>query len=78
MIGRDPGARQEDQAEQPAARRAQARAAGVFSEAQWSFLEESRRLSNARLKRELRLRLRYPTVRETFAAASPAAGAAVT
>jgi nucleoside-diphosphate-sugar epimerase len=29
-----------------------------------SFMSESRRLSNERLKRELRLRLRYPTVRE--------------
>ena len=29
---------------------------------QLSFMGESRRLSNARLKRELRLRLRYPTV----------------
>ena len=31
---------------------------------QMSFLSESRRLDNRRLKRELRLRLRYPTVRE--------------
>jgi len=31
---------------------------------QWSFMAESRRLDNARMKRELRLRLRYPTVRE--------------
>ena len=29
-----------------------------------SFMSESRRLSNARIKRELRLRLRYPTVRQ--------------
>ncbi|HWP19324.1 MAG TPA: SDR family oxidoreductase [Burkholderiaceae bacterium] len=29
-----------------------------------SFMSESRRLDNTRLKRELRLRLRYPTVRE--------------
>ena len=43
---------------------ARSEAAQVFSAAQWSFLDESRRLSNARLKRELRLRLRYPTVRE--------------
>jgi hypothetical protein len=27
-----------------------------------SFMRESRRLDNHRLKRELRLRLRYPTV----------------
>lgn len=31
---------------------------------QLSFMSESRRLDNARLKRELRLVLRYPTVRE--------------
>ena len=29
-----------------------------------SFMSESRRLDNHRLKRELRLRLRYPTVRD--------------
>ena len=29
---------------------------------QWSFMNESRRLDNSRMKRELRLRLRYPTV----------------
>jgi hypothetical protein len=29
-----------------------------------SFMSESRRLDNRRLKRELRLRLRYPTVRD--------------
>ena len=33
-----------------------------LSAMQRSFMGESRRLSNARLKRELRLRLRYPTV----------------
>ena len=33
-----------------------------------SFMSESRRLSNGRIKRELRLRLRYPTVREGIAA----------
>lgn len=32
-----------------------------------SFMSESRRLDNTRLKRELRLRLRYPTVREGLA-----------
>jgi hypothetical protein len=30
---------------------------------QMSFMGESRRLDNSRLKRELRLQLRYPTVR---------------
>ncbi|MCM2306241.1 MAG: NAD(P)H-binding protein [Sulfuritalea sp.] len=29
---------------------------------QWSFMNESRRLDNTRMKRELRLRLRYPTI----------------
>lgn len=29
---------------------------------QWSFMNESRRLDNTRMKQELRLRLRYPTV----------------
>ncbi len=37
-----------------------------FSAAQWSFLNESRRLSNDRMKRELRLRLRYPTVADAI------------
>jgi nucleoside-diphosphate-sugar epimerase len=34
-----------------------------------SFMNESRRLSNRRIKRELRLKLRYPTVRDGIAAA---------
>ena len=33
-----------------------------LSPLQMSFLNESRRLDNARMKRELRLRLRYPTI----------------
>jgi hypothetical protein len=33
-----------------------------------SFMSESRRMDNARLKRELRLRLRYPTVKVGLAA----------
>jgi nucleoside-diphosphate-sugar epimerase len=33
----------------------------------YSFMTESRRLSNRRLKRELRIRLRYPTVASTLA-----------
>jgi nucleoside-diphosphate-sugar epimerase len=37
-----------------------------FSAAQWSFLNESRRLSNERMKRELGLRLLWPTVRENL------------
>lgn len=38
---------------------------------QWSFMNESRRLDNSRMKRELRLRLRYPTVAAGIAAAKP-------
>ena len=45
-----------------------AEAGAQFSAAQWSFLNESRRLSNERMKRELRLRLDWPTVREALAA----------
>lgn len=40
--------------------RAQVRAA--VSPAMYSFMSESRRLRNARIKRELRVRLRYPTI----------------
>jgi len=39
-----------------------AQAAGELSPLQLSFMSESRRLDNRRLKRELKLRLRYPTV----------------
>jgi nucleoside-diphosphate-sugar epimerase len=39
-----------------------------LSPTQMSFLSESRRLDNGRLKRELRLRLRYPTVRDGLSA----------
>jgi len=35
-----------------------------------SFMSESRRLSNERMKRELGMVLRYPTVREGLAVAS--------
>jgi hypothetical protein len=35
-----------------------------LSAMQLSFMSESRRLDNRRLKRELRLTLRYPSVRE--------------
>ena len=37
-------------------------ASTLLSPMQLSFMQDSRRLSNARLKQELRLRLRYPTV----------------
>ena len=45
--------------------RAQAQA--LLSPMQLSFMSESRRLDNARLKGELRLRLRHPTVRQGLA-----------
>jgi nucleoside-diphosphate-sugar epimerase len=41
-----------------------AEAAALLSPMQLSFMSESRRLDNRRLKRELRLRLRYPDVTE--------------
>ena len=47
-----------------APRIARAEAAVQLSPLQMSFMSESRRLDNRRMKRELRLRLRYPTVRE--------------
>ena len=37
-----------------------------------SFMGESRRLDNRRLKRELRVRLRYPTIADGLAAATAA------
>ncbi|MCK9688292.1 SDR family oxidoreductase [Scleromatobacter humisilvae] len=49
------------------ARVTRAQAGEHFSAAQWSFLNESRRLSNERMKRELRLRLSRPTIREGLA-----------
>jgi len=36
----------------------------------WSFMNESRRLTNLRMKRELKVRLRYPTVGATLHTAS--------
>ncbi|MBT9597676.1 MAG: SDR family oxidoreductase [Vitreoscilla sp.] len=48
----------------PRISRAQAEA--VMSPMQLSFLGESRRLDNRRLKRELRVRLRYPTVADAL------------
>ena len=39
------------------------------SEMQWSFMTESRRLDNTRLKRELRVRLVYPTPAAAWSAA---------
>jgi nucleoside-diphosphate-sugar epimerase len=45
-----------------------AEAAERMSAVQLSFWSESRRLDNTRLKRELRLKLRHPTVREGLVA----------
>jgi hypothetical protein len=42
----------------------------------YSFMNESRRLSNGRIKRELRIALRYPSVREGIAAARADSGSA--
>lgn len=42
----------------------------AVSALQWSFMAESRRLDNTRMKRELRLRLRYPTVHSGIGATS--------
>jgi len=53
----------------PRVARAEARA--VLPEMLYSFMSESRRLTNHRVKQELRVRLRYPTVREGIAAAAP-------
>lgn len=47
-----------------------AEAQGRVSEAMLSFMRESRRLQNGRLQRELRLRLRYPTVQAGIEAAA--------
>jgi nucleoside-diphosphate-sugar epimerase len=47
---------------------ARTEAAAELSPMQMSFMGESRRLRNRRLKEELRLRLRYPTVRDGLAA----------
>jgi len=48
---------------------ARADAAQHFTPMQWSFMAESRRLGNARLGRELRLRLHWPTVEAALRAA---------
>lgn len=47
---------------------ARGQAGTALSPMQLSFMNESRRLDNTRLKRELRLRLRYPTVKEGLGA----------
>lgn len=48
----------------PRLSRAEARA--VMTPMQWSFMSESRRLCNQRLKQELRLSLRYPDIATAF------------
>ena len=50
---------------------ARAQAAAVLSPTQLSFLAESRRIVNTRMKRELRVVLRYPTVAEGLAGSAP-------
>ena len=42
----------------------------------WSFMNESRRLSNRRIKAELRFKLRYPTVGDGIGALAPGGGTA--
>lgn len=40
----------------------------LVSPALWSYLKESRRISNARIKHELKFKLAYPTVRQALTA----------
>ena len=54
-------------------RLSRAEAAGTLSPMQMSFLSESRRLANRRMKEELRLVLRHPTVVEGLASVPSAA-----
>ncbi|HZF78914.1 MAG TPA: NAD(P)H-binding protein [Rubrivivax sp.] len=51
----------------PPRRISRSQAAQELNPLQLSFMSESRRLDNGRLKRELRLKLRYPTVAEGLA-----------
>ncbi len=48
-----------------------AEAEAVLSPAMLSFMRESRRMDNSRMKRELKLRLKYPTVGHALAGAPP-------
>jgi nucleoside-diphosphate-sugar epimerase len=52
------------------ARVARDQAQALFSPMQWSFMQESRRLRNQRMKQELRLTLRYPTVAQGLRASA--------
>ena len=54
-------------------RMSRAEAGALLSPVQLSFMSESRRLGNGRMKRELGLRLRHPTVREGLALLVPGA-----
>jgi nucleoside-diphosphate-sugar epimerase len=54
---------------------ARAQAEADVPAARLSFMRESRQLDNGRLRRELRVRLRYPSVREGLAAARAARAA---
>jgi nucleoside-diphosphate-sugar epimerase len=49
-------------------------ARGSVSAQLYSFMNESRRLCNGRMKRELRVALRYPSVHEGLAAAAASSG----
>ncbi|MEP7138300.1 MAG: SDR family oxidoreductase [Caldimonas sp.] len=55
-------------------RLSRAEAEKILSPMQMSFLSESRRLSNTRMKGELRLALRHPTVAEGLSSVSPEQG----
>ena len=48
---------------------ARAEAQRVIPDSMYSFMKESRRLTNGRIKRELRVNLRYPSVQQGIAAA---------
>ena len=60
--------RQDHRAAAAQARIARAEAHAWLTPGQRSFLEESRRLSDERMRRELRVTLRHPTVRECLLA----------
>jgi nucleoside-diphosphate-sugar epimerase len=51
----------------PPARVGRDEARATLSPTQWSFMSESRRLDNTRLKRELRVQLSHPTVESALA-----------
>lgn len=54
----------------PPPRISRAQAEAELPPARLSFMRESRRLDNTRLRRELRVRLKYPSIREGVAAAA--------